>query len=947
MGFEYSEQKKTEKRNNTGIPDNMKKRFETFSKISFDDVRVHYNSEKPARLNALAYTKGTQVYIAPGQDKHLPHELGHVAQQKQGRVKPTGRINGLPVNEDRTLEREADNFLSGGYSRNRMTGIESKGSDAPVQMEKGEADSVFDFEKLKEFIKKLLDKNIHRGRKPWIGEELGEEKLEAYTERVQTLFEDIRQVDLRFLAATTVSFQEEGLLEDKVSFGNVLTDRERQNFEEKADLQNMYKIITIQKLRYMKKIQEQLETECDTVHRHYLIAVANHGRARKPKVVRSLKKVMDRLKKKDEEMNVKRKYLADIKAQINVLETILKNGESKGYVFNLNSLLMETDKKIKFYMAIVAPSKTDRFKDISMDDEGRLTSYSEQMQLGIGTPVRSFSWYLKYLMDPSAAANNTPLIRSIDMNAFYLRGWHQNAISEAFKNNDNNNPMNEDQKVPNQFGTPASSGVFKALLKEGSHLVTIGEEASMPKRLMEGSGDFEELEQFKRDIGFERVRHGVRTPTDVHFFDFEHTAFHSIDDKGRPKLYSPKEAKEELVRYSKFMDALIARTGRDDYVDVAVKKGIIKHIMSDYELKEKITIILEANHCIPEGRRYDLHGNMQEALESERKFAVNYIKDLTVEDNEEILLKLTEDRYNNWYVQANKQPVKKKNPIMGNSGVLYELQELQNISKKNIFMNLPELDNIEAFFEALKETFQNSQEGKLHVIALCFKILRLIKDNEVKAGKHERQAEKYNYLEQDLFAARSSGDYFDVLNRHERKEITIGGETVSIPYDKMTSTGRFKPQNDEPKYEAIPFIGGASGTTRDISKDLLSKGMLKDEDEYWKFQMHNASFMILYSYHSFIEVIYRAATTRIEYCGKEVISRYIINYLDYLNRMGYMPDSESILKDINDIIKRKKKFYNYNKRKKPDNKRRGRKQSRQNRRNKLLREEASYDVDYI
>lgn len=140
MGFEYSGQKKTEKQNNTGIPDNMKKRFEEFSSVSFDDVRVHYNSEKPARLNALAYTKGTQVYIAPGQDKHLPHELGHVVQQKQGRVKPTGKINGMSVNEDAALEREADNFLSAGYSHNNINNITGKGigaMEAPVQMVRG------------------------------------------------------------------------------------------------------------------------------------------------------------------------------------------------------------------------------------------------------------------------------------------------------------------------------------------------------------------------------------------------------------------------------------------------------------------------------------------------------------------------------------------------------------------------------------------------------------------------------------------------------------------------------------------------------------------------------------------------------------------------------------------------------------------------------------------
>lgn len=907
MGFEYSEQKKTEKQNNTGIPDNMKKRFEEFSAVSFDDVRVHYNSEKPAKLNALAYTKGTQVYIAPGQDKHLPHELGHVVQQKQGRVKPTGKINGVPVNEDTNLEREADNFLSGGCRHNNITGKGAGAMDAPVQMVKGEADSVFDFEKLKEFIKKLIDINIHRRRTAWIGEELDEKKLDSYTERVQTLLEDIRQVDLQFLAVTAASFEEEGLLEDEASFKDILKAEEKTGFGDKAALQNKYKNIIDQKLKYMKRIKEQLEAQCNEArcneaHRQYLIAVANHGRAKKPKKVRGMKRVMDRLKHKEEQMYIQRNYLADVEKQIKILETILENGEQKGYVFNLNALLMETDDKIRFYMAIVAPSKIDRFKDISMDEEGKLTSYSGQMQLGIGTPVRSFSWYLKYLMDPSAAANNTPLIRVVDTPELYLQNWHQNAISEALKKDDISSPMNEDQKVPNQFGTPASSDDFKTLLEEASELITIGEKASIPERLTDGSGKFEELEQFKSDIGFERVRSGVRTPTDVHFFDFEHTAFHSMDDKGAPKLYSPMEAKEEFVRYSKLMEALIARTGRDNYVDVAVKKGIIRHLMSDYELRDKITIILEANHCIPEGRRYDLHGNLQEALESERKFASDYIKEVTVEDSGEILLSLTKDRYKKWCVQTNRKPVSKKYPVMRNGGVLYELQELHKISGSHIFIELPEADNTEAFFETLKATFENSQEGKLHVIALCFKILRLIKDSQVENGKRQRQAEQYDYLERDLFAARSSGDYFDVLNRHERKEIMIGEETVSIPYDKMTSTGRFMPENGEPQYESIPFIGGASGTTRDISKDLLSKKMLEDEEEYWKFQMLNASFMILYSYHSFTEVIYKAAVTRIEYYGQERISRRIIRYLKNLNRMGYMPDNESILADIKEII---------------------------------------------
>lgn len=85
----------------------MKLDFERRSGLSFDDVRVHYHSEKPAQLQALAYTQGTQVYVAPGQERHLPHELGHVVQQKRGAVRPTAVRGGVPVNESPDLERSA------------------------------------------------------------------------------------------------------------------------------------------------------------------------------------------------------------------------------------------------------------------------------------------------------------------------------------------------------------------------------------------------------------------------------------------------------------------------------------------------------------------------------------------------------------------------------------------------------------------------------------------------------------------------------------------------------------------------------------------------------------------------------------------------------------------------------------------------------------------------
>ncbi len=94
--------------NNTGMPDNLKSGIESLSGFSMDDVRVHYNSSKPATVQALAYTQGTDIHVAPGQEKHLPHEAWHVAQQMAGRVSPTTNINGMPVNDNAGLEHEAD-----------------------------------------------------------------------------------------------------------------------------------------------------------------------------------------------------------------------------------------------------------------------------------------------------------------------------------------------------------------------------------------------------------------------------------------------------------------------------------------------------------------------------------------------------------------------------------------------------------------------------------------------------------------------------------------------------------------------------------------------------------------------------------------------------------------------------------------------------------------------
>ncbi len=81
---------------------------------NFSGVRVHVGPQAE-RIGAIAFTLGTDIYFAPGRfqpdtvhgQQLLGHELAHVVQQRQGRVRnPIG--SGVAVVQDRALEAEAD-----------------------------------------------------------------------------------------------------------------------------------------------------------------------------------------------------------------------------------------------------------------------------------------------------------------------------------------------------------------------------------------------------------------------------------------------------------------------------------------------------------------------------------------------------------------------------------------------------------------------------------------------------------------------------------------------------------------------------------------------------------------------------------------------------------------------------------------------------------------------
>ncbi|MBV8659994.1 MAG: DUF4157 domain-containing protein [Burkholderiales bacterium] len=103
--------------NKTGLPDQLKSGVEALSGMSLDNVKVHYNSDKPSQLQALAYAQGTDIHVGPGQEKHLPHEAWHVVQQAQGRVRPTTQMKRVESSQSESTTKHAVPRTAGGETQ--------------------------------------------------------------------------------------------------------------------------------------------------------------------------------------------------------------------------------------------------------------------------------------------------------------------------------------------------------------------------------------------------------------------------------------------------------------------------------------------------------------------------------------------------------------------------------------------------------------------------------------------------------------------------------------------------------------------------------------------------------------------------------------------------------------------------------------------------------------
>jgi hypothetical protein len=122
------------------LPQAVLAKMEAAFGADFSAVRIHVGPQA-SRIGAVAFTMGDDLYFAPGRfqpdsahgQQLIGHELAHVVQQRQGRVR--GPAGAVTVIQDRTLELEADRLgaRAAGYRGAAQCKLQSAGAFGLVQ----------------------------------------------------------------------------------------------------------------------------------------------------------------------------------------------------------------------------------------------------------------------------------------------------------------------------------------------------------------------------------------------------------------------------------------------------------------------------------------------------------------------------------------------------------------------------------------------------------------------------------------------------------------------------------------------------------------------------------------------------------------------------------------------------------------------------------------------
>lgn len=101
---------------NEHLPEDLQTKMEDSFGQDFSNVEIIKNSIQAKEINAQAFTQGNSVHFASGKfnpnsqsgKELIGHELTHVVQQRNGRVNNSYQAKSLNINDESTLEKEAD-----------------------------------------------------------------------------------------------------------------------------------------------------------------------------------------------------------------------------------------------------------------------------------------------------------------------------------------------------------------------------------------------------------------------------------------------------------------------------------------------------------------------------------------------------------------------------------------------------------------------------------------------------------------------------------------------------------------------------------------------------------------------------------------------------------------------------------------------------------------------
>ncbi|MGF9906775.1 DUF4157 domain-containing protein [Brevibacillus porteri] len=170
------------------LPDSVQAKMEQAFHTDFSDVQIHPESSAASQIGAIAFAQGNDIHFAPGTyqpetqsgQQLLGHELTHVVQQRQGRVKANVPDSSLPINDDPALEAEADRYGSHAAAGTMTdgTGADAAGSvSAPI-------------------IQGTWDEDVKDARRMWDKHVEKTNNLDEGT--VNELFEQVGDVDNYF-----------------------------------------------------------------------------------------------------------------------------------------------------------------------------------------------------------------------------------------------------------------------------------------------------------------------------------------------------------------------------------------------------------------------------------------------------------------------------------------------------------------------------------------------------------------------------------------------------------------------------------------------------------------------------------------------------------------------------------------------------------------------------